>query len=65
MKLMRDRVDVGLAQDALDDVAGCLERGNHASWMRKEFSRSGSLEGLVTNQIKAFESGRERPQLTI
>lgn len=65
MKLMRDRVDVGSAQDALDDVVGCLERGNHSSWMRKEFSRNGSLEGLVTNQIKAFESGRERQQHTI
>jgi carboxylate-amine ligase len=58
LQQLNEQFDLSNAQDALDDIRHCLDRGNHASWMRKELSPGTSLEGLVNRQIQAFESGR-------
>ena len=59
---VRERVDVSAAEVGLAEIERCLQRGNHASWLRAELSRS-SLEGMVFGAGAAFEDGRRRGRM--
>lgn len=41
-------------EPALRELAGCLEAGNDATWLRQRFAESGSLGSVVNLQIERF-----------
>jgi carboxylate-amine ligase len=46
------------SQAALDEIERTAARdGNHASYLRKQFAQSGSVEGVVRASVEALRSG--------
>lgn len=58
LKDLRERTDVSGAHEALDEIARCLDQGNHASWLRRRYAEGGTLEGVVFAQTQAWQSER-------
>ena len=54
LRILRDQVDLTSAGDAIEHIAQVIEQGNHASAMRRTFSRTHSLDALVAEQQRMF-----------